>query len=132
MQSVDGTTWTAVGTAQTYVALSVSTLDITAASADGFITYNAGNKRYSVLTSTLITENASKFFRATVKAIWVDGTQSAASTISTITPDLVPVSNIQLVKGNPNPATLQSRATQHIQEGLLLSWRGHDKTTAKL
>ncbi len=123
-----GATWAPVTgetgwTPKTFVALSVSKSDITAAASVGFITYSAGNGRYSVLTPSTIAGKTANYYRATVKALYVDGSESSESFISTINPDLVPVKDIALVSGD---------VTANPLEGLLLSFVGHDNSDLRL
>jgi hypothetical protein len=129
LQSDDGPTWTDVpgwtaAAPKVFVASAVDAIDITDSSEPGFITYTAGNAavpgRYSLLTPTTIASNAvNKFYLATVRAVYTDGTKSPPAAISTIVHDLRPVSGITLFRGKPVAA---------VPEGLLLSWVGHDNS----
>jgi hypothetical protein len=128
VKTAAGNTWTAVTgvtgwVPKSFVALSVDSADITAETTAGFITYSKGNGRYSVLTPSTIAGKTLNYFRATVKAVYVDGTESAESFISTISTDLVPVSSIALVSGDAGATPA---------EGLLLSFAGHDNTESRL
>ncbi len=130
LQSAAGNAWTDVWTNKPFAASTVSRQAVAAGSAAEFFTYSSGT--YSVVTSALVADGATKFFRVTVTPVYEDASVAVASTISTITPDLAAVSGITLTRGNPIAATLASRDTGHIAEGHLLSWVGHNPATAKL
>lgn len=128
----DATAWTEVAgwtaaAPKVFKALAVGDVLISESSEPGFIVFVPGNKnsgsKYSVLTPFTLASNTEKFYEATVRAVYVDGTKSDASVISTVTADYTPVSGITLIKGNP---------LQTPPEGLLLSWVGHDNTDTKL